>query len=221
MMMLKKVTYKEQVYNYLKEEIIKGNIVPGEIYSEQIFADQLQISRTPVREAILQLKSEGLVEIFNNRGIGIRAISLDELQQILQARTAIEGFSVHYLAERIHTPEGQRTQAALQQCLDQTEALSQDMSHHYEYMKADVNFHRIIVEFTRNRFFIRLIDQMRTRMEQATVNSLTLKNRHINALKEHQKIFRCICAGSGDDAVEAYRDHMAITMEILKKTGLV
>ena len=88
-------------------------------------------------------------------------------------------------------------------------------------MKADVNFHRIIVEFTRNRFFIRLIDQMRTRMEQATVNSLTLKNRHINALKEHQKIFRCICAGSGDDAVEAYRDHMAITMEILKKTGLV
>ena len=54
--MLKKVSYKDQIYQYLKEAIVKGELLPGEVYSEKQFADKLNVSRTPVREAVLQLK---------------------------------------------------------------------------------------------------------------------------------------------------------------------
>ena len=90
--MLQKVSYKEQIYQYLKEAIIKGDLKPGEIYSEQQFADKLNVSRTPVREAILQLKSEDLVEIYNNRGLGIKPLTEADLEQIIQARIAIENY---------------------------------------------------------------------------------------------------------------------------------
>lgn len=218
--MLKKVSYKDQVYEYLKEAIIKGELKPGEIYSEQQFADMLNISRTPVREAVLQLKSEDLVEIYNNRGLGVKAISLEDIQQILQARSAIEGYSVRYLAKRVETPEGKEALEALRICLEQAEGLVQDEADHYEYMKADIEFHGIIVRFTQNIYFIRMIDQMRTRMEQATVNSLTLKNRHIDALQEHKVIFSHLCKGDVEKAVEALQEHMRITERILHAAGL-
>ena len=219
--MIKKVTYKEQVYSHLKEDIIKGDLKPGEIYSEKVFADLLQVSRTPVREAILKLKDEGLVEIYNNRGIGIKPISLDEIQQILQARTAIEGYSVHYLAERAKTQASKKTLEDLKKCLETTEVLSKDLKNHYAYMKSDVEFHGIIVRFTGNRYFIRLVDQMRTRMEQATVNSLTLKNRQLEALQEHINVFECICSGDTQKADAAFRTHMDLTVRTLRKTGLI
>lgn len=219
--MIKKVTYKEQVYDYLKERIIKGELTPGNVYSEQQFADLLEVSRTPVREAILQLKNEDLIEIYNNKGFGIKTISLDEIQQILQARSAIEGYSLQYLTKRIDTAAGQTAIQELKDCLKKAEQLSTDLENHYAYMKADVEFHGIIVRFTKNKYFIRLVNQMRTRMEQATINSLTLKNRHIDALKEHQEIFKCICSGDIKKAENAYQKHMEITIKVLKKTGLI
>lgn len=220
-MVIKKITYKEQVYDYLKESIIKGDLQPGVTYSEQQFADLLEVSRTPVREALLQLKNEELIEIYNNKGFGIKAISLEEIQQILQARSAIEGYSVGYLTERVTSIEGQAILKELKRCLEKAEKLSTDLENHYAFMKADVEFHGIIISFTKNKYFIRLIEQMRTRMEQATVNSLTLKNRHIDALKEHQRIYSYIGTGNVQKAVKAYEEHMEITAKALKKTGLI
>jgi len=100
--MLKKVSYKDQIYQYLKEAVVKGELLPGEVYSEKQFADKLNVSRTPVREAVLQLKNDDLIEIFNNRGFGVKATSPDDLRQILQARLAIEGYAVLCLANHPH-----------------------------------------------------------------------------------------------------------------------
>ncbi|MDQ0203942.1 GntR family transcriptional regulator [Pectinatus haikarae] len=215
--MIKKVSYKDQVYQYLKQAIVKGEINPGEIYSEQMFADQLEVSRTPVREAVLQLKHEGLVEIYNNRGISVKPISIDDINQILQARTAIEGYSVKYLTERITSAEGQKSLKQLLACLNETESLLEESTGHYKYMKADIEFHGIIVHFTKNMYFIKTVDQMRTRLEQVTVNSLTFKNRHRDALSEHKKIFEGICSGNAEKAENIFIEHMLITGNILKK----
>lgn len=215
--MIKKTSYKDQVYQYLKQAIIKGEIRPGEIYSEQMFASQLEISRTPVREAMLQLKHEDLIEIYNNRGIGIKPITFADVRQILQARTAIEGYSVRYLTENIDSAQGQKAAEQLQACLAETEKFSEDSANHYEYMKADIEFHGIIVRFTQNMYFIRMVDQMRTRLEQTTVNSLTFKDRHKDALSEHRQILRHICGGDVEQAEKCFNKHMLITENILKK----
>lgn len=214
--MIKKISYKDQVYQHLKQLIVKGDLNPGEIYSEQMFANQLEVSRTPVREAILQLKHEGFVEIYNNRGISVKPISLDDINQILQARTAIEGYSVKYLTEHIHTVEGQKALQQMQNCLNETKNFLADNASHYKYMKADIEFHGIIVHFTQNTYFIKTVDQMRSKLEQITINSLTFKNRHKDALAEHQKIFQGICSGDGQKAESIFNEHMLITGNILK-----
>ena len=81
---LQRISLKAQVYEYLKQAIINGDLKVGEIYSEQYFADKLSISRTPVREAILQLQHENMVEVKANRGIIVKPLLLDEIKKIIE-----------------------------------------------------------------------------------------------------------------------------------------
>lgn len=81
---LQRISLKAQVYEYLKQAIINGDLKIGEIYSEQYFADKLSISRTPVREAILQLQHENMVEVKANRGIIVKPLLLDEIKKSLK-----------------------------------------------------------------------------------------------------------------------------------------
>lgn len=215
--MIKKTSYKDQVYEYLKEAIIKNKLKSGEIYSEQMFADKLNVSRTPIREAVLQLKHENLIEIYNNRGVCIKAPTIDDIKQIIQARIAIEGYSVRYLTERINSPDGQIALKQLTDCLKKSKTLLVDNASHYAYMKTDVDFHNIIISFTQNMYFIKIADQMRAKLEQFTTNSLTFKNRHADALIEHQYILQAISSGDVQKAVCTLNEHLHITGSILKK----
>ena len=105
--MIKKVSFKDQIYDQLKQEIITGEMRTDEIYSEQMIADKLNVSRTPVREAVLQLRFENLVDVFSGRGFSVRPIHFFDVQQIIQARTAIESASLRALIIGLDTAEGQ------------------------------------------------------------------------------------------------------------------
>ena len=117
--MIKKVSYKDQVYQYLKHAIIKGELQTGVIYSEQQFADKLEVSRTPVREAVIRLTNEGMLEVFSNRGWGVKPVLPEDLQKILQARIAIEGYSLRYLVRH-------RDEAAFQKVIREMQACQSD-----------------------------------------------------------------------------------------------
>lgn len=82
---------------------------------EKIF-DKLNVSRTPVREAVLQLRFENLVDVFSGRGFGIRSVHFFDVQQIIQARTAIEGAGLRALIIGLDTPEGQETLRQMERC---------------------------------------------------------------------------------------------------------
>lgn len=218
--MLKKISFKDQVYEYLKKAIVKGDLTPGEIYSEQMFADKLSVSRTPVREAVQQLKNEDLVEIFNNRGFGIKQIVYEDIKQIIQARIAIEGYSVRYLTEHIQSSEGQQALCKLIECMEREITFSSSEQGNYEFMEADIEFHRHIVKFANNIYFIKTFDMMQNRIEQVIVNSLSGSQRSLSALKEHEEILKYIQSGDVSNAVKAFETHMQITEQILKKYSL-
>ena len=217
--MLKKVSYKDQIYQYLKEAIVKGELLPGEVYSEKQFADKLNVSRTPVREAVLQLKNDDLIEIFNNRGFGVKATSPDDLRQILQARLAIEGYAVLCLANHPHDKRWQETVTALMECQKTEAGYSEDDESHYEFMKADIKFHHLIVDFPQNAYLSRMANLMRTKIELATVHSLRSTHRHGKAYEEHQQILDAILTGDSDRAASAFRKHMEETVIVLGAKG--
>lgn len=218
--MFKKESFKDQVYKYLKTAIIKGELQTGVTYSEQQVADQLSVSRTPVREAVLRLTDEGMLEVFSNRGWGIRPVSDADLREILQARLAIERYSISYLVHHRAEPAAKAYIEKLEQCQTESESFSRDETHHYEYMEADTEFHCLLVESTGNRYLRRLSNQMRAKIEQATYNSLNISRRNAKACLEHQAILTAIIHSDEETALRAFMEHMRETAAALGTTLL-
>ena len=215
--MIKKISYKDQIYEHLKQAIIMGEMKSGEIYSEQMIADKLNVSRTPVREAVLQLRFENLVDVFGGRGFSVRPINFSDIQQIIQARTAIESASLRALIIGLDTAEGQEILEQMEQCIkhDMPAALADETN--YNFMRADMEFHSLSISFTGNEFFIRMMNIMRTRLEQAMFSSLTPQRRNIAAIDEHEKIFFAVRRRDTDGAIRAFVDHMITTENILRE----
>lgn len=208
------------MYEYLKKAIVNGDLKVGEIYSEQMFADQLDISRTPVREAVLQLKHENMLEVYNNRGIMVKPLLFEDVQMIIQTRIAIEGYSIRYLTQRIQTPEAQAVIQQMEACLVHEADIQAKGADVYEFMKSDVEFHGLGIAFMRNEYFSKTIDMLRSRLEKATVGSLKLKNRTAMTLAEHEQIIHHIRSGDAEAAYIAFEHHMDVTEKIMKHCRL-
>ena len=96
-----KATLKERAYASIRDAIINRQIRRDMIYSEQWFAEKFGVSRTPVREALLQLRNEGLVDVIPNRGMIIRNLTMDDAKHLFQMRGASEGFCAAHLARSL------------------------------------------------------------------------------------------------------------------------
>lgn len=217
MQMIKKISYKDQIYDYLKQAIITGEMKTSEIYSEQMIADKLNVSRTPVREAVLQLRFENLVDVFSGRGFGIRPVHFFDVQQIIQARTAIEGAGLRALIIGLDTPEGQETLQQMEWCVTQDMPAKLSDESNYDFMRVDMAFHMLSISFTGNEFFIQIMNTMQTRLEQAMFKALDKQKRPGDAIGEHEKIYLAVRRRDTDGAISALADHMRMTESILRE----
>lgn len=91
-------------YEQIRQAIVEGQYAPGQRLIEQRIAEELQLSRTPVREALHRLEAEGLVQSEPNRGAVVRALSLDDIADIYGLRARLEGYAAELAAQRA-TPE--------------------------------------------------------------------------------------------------------------------
>ena len=212
--MIKKVSYKDQVYQYLKTALIKGELHTGEIYSEQQVADQLNVSRTPVREAVLRLTHEGMLEVHANRGWMVRPVSEDDLREIVAARIAIEGYSIRWLTVQAPEHMWKKSLVRLAAVQEKSRAYIAGDSMRYEFMKLDTEFHTLLVAATGNSYLIRIHEQMRTKLEQAIFTSLHHRRRHAEAWEEHAAILAGIERRDEAEAMRAFMVHMGATARV-------
>lgn len=206
--MIEKVTLKEQVYYYLRKGILNGDLVPGRIYSEQSFADLLTVSRTPVREAVLHLKEEGLLEIHPNKGVSVKVVTAADVRHMVQLRVAIEGYCSMYLAENIGRSDAQDVVRKLGSWLNVVEDKGDDKLTPTEYMEGDAQFHMDIVRFTENYQMISIMQGLRSRIDSLGAFTLRMGTRMKDALDEHQEILLCIRSGDSFGAYSAIRAHL-------------
>jgi len=92
---------REKVYNYLKSAILSGDFDPGERLTEEHLAIKLRVSRTPVREALHKLESEGLITPRKKRGFIASRDSKEEVEELLELRAVLEGYALKLISERI------------------------------------------------------------------------------------------------------------------------
>lgn len=92
---------REKVYHYLKSSILSGRFDPGERLTEEHIAKKLKVSRTPVREALHKLESEGLIKPRKKRGFIASRDSKEEVEELLELRAILEGYALRLISEKI------------------------------------------------------------------------------------------------------------------------
>ncbi|MGD2186046.1 MAG: GntR family transcriptional regulator, partial [Desulfobacterales bacterium] len=92
---------KEQAYDKLKELIITGALEPGTLHNEKRLAEALGVSRTPVREALLELSREGMVAFVPGKGVEIFRFTTQQVREVFEIRRIIEGYIIKKIASRL------------------------------------------------------------------------------------------------------------------------
>jgi DNA-binding GntR family transcriptional regulator len=95
------VSAREKTYEHLKSNIFAGRFAPGERLAEEHLAEELGVSRTPVREALHKLEQDGLIEPLESRGFCIPRDSAEEIEDLFELRTVLEGYTLKIICQRI------------------------------------------------------------------------------------------------------------------------
>jgi len=191
-------------YESLSSALLSGALLPGERLVMDAVAEQLQISRTPVRDALRRLESEGTIKEAGRRGFVVREFTEDDARYLYDARIAIEGFCARQVAEKrgeaiAHVE--QALEAAIRASADSTDAES-------EY-RAHMQVHRAFVEATGNSVLLELFDVVwaRARGQAAFADYLAHATGGTRLDGEHRPLVAALHC-SPDEAFEAMRAHI-------------
>jgi DNA-binding GntR family transcriptional regulator len=168
----------------LRQAILAGELAPGQTLGEENLGRQLGISRTPVREALVMLRGEGLVDTPPNRPAAVRSFSADDLYEMHTLRAMLEGYAAHTAAERVTD----RQIEALTASVDRYATLCEHDDRLPELVEENFTFHSIIMEAAES-------DRLMSMTSQVTAVPLIYKsymtysidNRE-SALQDHRKI---------------------------------
>lgn len=145
----------DKIANFVREAIIVGKLKPGEKISEAKLADELHISRTPIREAIRMLESEGFVSIIPRRGTIVSEFSLEDLYEYFQIKACLEGFAAASVVDSLSEREFNKLKR-----LNKEEMAAIDAGDFSHYLRIHDDFHQIFLARTANRKLFSLIQHM-------------------------------------------------------------
>jgi DNA-binding GntR family transcriptional regulator len=193
----------------LEREIFSGALLPGERLDENGLARRFGVSRTPVREALLQLSSAGLIEMRPRQGAVVAAITVQQLLQMFEVMAEMEALCARYAARRMGPAERQALERAHKACVEL--ARRRDPERYYE---ANRVFHELIYSGTRNAYLEETTRTLRNRLSSYRRFQLHQAGRVANSLSEHDAVVTAILAGDADRAAEAMRAHVAVQGEV-------
>ncbi len=202
-------TISEGVYEHLRRELLSGRLLPGQWLREQELAAELQVSRTPVREAIRRLAQEGLVAIEANRGVSVVELGVDEAVATYEVRERLEAMAAGLAASRI-TDAGR---LKLSEAYAAMTALPDDAT--TAHLRTDGEFHRVVARLAGNPVLEELIERlndrvMRVKLLTSDINSTSL------AREQHAEISAAIQAGDAPRAERAMSAHIRSNLGIVR-----
>ena len=198
----------DQLRERIEEQIATGELQPGSALDEATLVEQYGVSRTPVREALIQLAAEGLIEMRPRRGAIVTAIGPARLMEMFEVMAELEAMCGRLAARRMTLPQRQALLAAHAACEG---ARAQDDSDAYFY--CNEQFHAAIYAGSHNTFLIEQTTQLQRRLRPYRRLQLRVRNRMGVSLTEHQTVVDAIVAGDADAAARALRGHVAVQGE--------
>lgn len=203
-----------RAYEVAKERLLDGSYAPGTLLSENELARELGISRTPVREAFLQLEAEDLLTLYPRRGALVKPISPSEADDVLEARLLIES----HCAARVAADSSDVAAALRASVADQERALREGGEDAMPFAIADREFHRLIVAANGNDLLTRQYDALRDRQQRITVTAVARDPTRLAAfIAEHAAIAEAIEQEDPKAAAERMAVHLRSAHELARR----
>lgn len=205
-------TIGDQVYSILRRKICEGEYEPGSWLQEADLCAQLGVSRSPVREALRRLVSDGLVISIPNKGTFVREFTCKDIDEIFDMRVLLEGYAIlrshqNLTSQRIETLLDILRQMELTYAAGQLE----------EYTRADEELHRAIVALGDNSIVSWTYDRVGFMNQQFRVLSLSVRKRFEESLDEHRQTIHAILEGRVEEAEQCNRYHLELARSCIKE----
>ena len=215
-----KQTRVEDAYVRLKDEIRSNRMPPGFQAPEPEIALQLGMSRTPVREALIRLEAEGLVELIPRRGARVLPIKAEDMSEIYEILTALEPDAAANLAAR--RPTEKELKPLEDATAEMEAALAEDDLD--AWADADDRFHHHLLALHGNRRLQGFVTALYDQAHRARIVTLRMRETPTKSTEEHRKILEHLRAGNADATRHAFRAHRRRAaeelLEVLEKYKL-
>jgi len=202
---------RERIVVRLRQAIITGDLSPKTHLTEPDLARQLNVSRTPLREAIRQLEAEGFVTTVPRVGCFVTEITPQDAADVYAIRMVIEGLAARQAAENPDPAKRKTLEAILADLAGRT-------ADYRQYHEISGKFHDIIVGLSGNRRLQGIYHSLAQHVSRMRTLSLAVRGRPEISLQGHRRIASAILRGQGAEAERAMRAHIEAAYGVLKRT---
>lgn len=197
-----------RVYQALLNSIVTGQIESGAPLRPDVIARQLEVSTTPVREAMHRLESDGLASRLPNRGWFVREFTNRQIQELYEFRVSQESFGVQLACERI--TEAELAWLESNQLVGQAALAAGDKDAYRIYNQ---EFHAAIMKAARNSYLSNVMGQLRLQSEMLSAKTILIEGRPSRAFEEHGRLIELIARRDAPGAGQLIRSHILSALE--------
>jgi DNA-binding GntR family transcriptional regulator len=187
----------------IENAIVEGVLLPGDPIDESEIATQYKVSRTPIREALIQLQAQGMLSSLPRGGMVVAKMDLQQLLLLWELLAELEGVAVRLACQRI-TPEERMAIIAHH---EQSRAVA-DADDFAGWQESNLRFHELIYRATRNPYLRQEVLRMRARTGYYRRHAFGALGQIGTSFEQHQKIVDAFVTNDGDAASVAMRTHM-------------
>ena len=198
------LSLRETVLEQLRTAIITGRLAEGEVVSAPALGVTLGVSATPVREAMMDLAREGLVETLKNKGFRVTTMSESDLDDLAQIRLLLEPPAMRLVAGRLPDEDLPKLRSLADACLEATNRGDLE-----EYLRFDREFHALVLSYTGNAQLVELATSLRRRTRLYGIGTLAREGRLADSAREHHELLDLLAAGDGAGAEQVLARHVS------------
>jgi len=192
---------KEQVYDFLREQLRRGEILPGSVIDMEETSKKLGVSRTPLRDALLQLESEDFVAILPRRKVVVNVLTVQDIKNYYEIIGALESIAIIKAFDRLS-----------QNDIDYMEQMNREMKQAIEandfdlYYEKNLNFHSVYLDLCENEKLIRIVNTLKKRLYDFPRRQGFVKEWEEASIKEHAGLIQLLREGKKEEAARFVRD---------------
>lgn len=198
---------KDQAYQALRKMILSGELSPGQRLVEAQLARDLQVSRTPIREALGQLQRESLVSIDTNHGLQVSTFSAEDAAQLYECRIALEQVSVTAACYNATAAQLKKLHRLVQQSEKLADTKPSQLLN-FQLLDLDYQFHRLIAEMSGNLWLQAMLDQIFDKMMLLRIQTIQQNQNVLDIRAEHLYVYEAIAQRRPEVASEAVINHL-------------